>query len=78
MPRFYLDTSDGDFKITDHVGYDFADRDEARRLALDTLPDMARDKMPDGDRRDFICNVRDEAGKPIFTATLSLIARWLT
>jgi hypothetical protein len=77
LSRFYLDTNDGDLSLKDSVGHELADREEARRLALETLPEMARDKLPDGDRRDFICNVRDNAGTPIFTATLSLIARWL-
>jgi hypothetical protein len=72
LSRFYLDTNDGDLSLKDSVGHELADR-----LALETLPEMARDKLPDGDRRDFICNVRDNAGTPIFTATLSLIARWL-
>jgi len=77
LPRFYLDTSDGDFAVRDGIGHELQDRDAARRLALDTLPEMARDRFPDGDRRDFVCNVRDASGTPIFTATLSLLARWL-
>jgi hypothetical protein len=77
LPRFYLDTSDGDFLCRDQIGHELAGPEEARLLALSALPDMAHDKLPGGDRHDFICNVRDAAGRPIYTATLSLAARWL-
>lgn len=49
----------------------------ARAAAIAALPDIARDVLPDGDRRDFVSSVRDEAGEVIFTATLSLVAQWV-
>lgn len=39
--------------------------------------DMARDVLPDGDRRDFTVDVRTAVGEVIYTATLSLVGRWL-
>lgn len=78
MPRFFFDTHDGDRPARDPDGMDLRDRDEARRMALDALPDVARDKLPDGDRRTFMAAVRDEAGVIIYRATLSLKGDWIS
>ncbi len=45
-------------------------------MALSALPDMARDKMPDCDRRTFKAIVRDDNGQEIYTATLTLVGEW--
>jgi hypothetical protein len=49
---------------------------EARREAINVLPDVAREVLPDGDERHIVCRVRDENGKVLSTATLSLRAEW--
>jgi len=72
MPRYYFDTQDGEFSVHDNEGVECANLDEAGALAVKSLPEMARDALPDGDRRDFIVEVRDETGKPVLGATLSL------
>lgn len=72
MLRYYFYTQDGDFSAGDDEGVECANMDEAGALAVKALPDMARDVLPDGDRRDFIIEVRDETGKPVLRATLSL------
>ena len=36
------------------------------------MGEIVRDIMPDGDHRDFIGEVRDETGKPVLRATLSV------
>jgi hypothetical protein len=38
-----------------------------------TLPDIARDETPVGDHREFAIEVKDENGRLLFTARLSLI-----
>lgn len=50
MPLYFIDTSDGDLAMRDEEGLVLADDQAARVAALAALPDMARDKMPDGDR----------------------------
>ncbi len=78
MPRFYFDTHDGSVMNRDVEGHDLADYQSARSQALQTLPDMARDTLTkDGDRRDIIVDIRDEDGQVIYTASLSLLGRWL-
>ena len=76
MTHFFFDIDDGENHVTDSHGLDLADKEAARREAISILPDVAREELPDGDRRTFICKVRDETDKVIFIATLSLVAGW--
>ena len=73
MARYFIDTDDGDLRVPDEAGHELSSAHAARLIALDTLPDMARDKIPDGDRRTFTANVRDEAGQVIYTAVLTAL-----
>lgn len=72
MPRYFVDTHDGDTPHSDTDGHDLPDAEAARRAVLDALPDMARDKLPDGDSRTFMAAARDERGAVVYTATLTL------
>lgn len=72
MPRFYFDTHDGDRLTEDDEGLDLDGIEQARKEAIRALPDLVRDTLPNGDRRDFAVTVRDERGQPVLTATLSL------
>ena len=76
MPRYFFDTNDGDQFADDDVGLELSDPEAARRAAITALPDMAYDKLPDGDRRDFSVRVRDEAGNTIYSASLTLNGEW--
>lgn len=77
MPRFYFDTDDGVEKQVDDVGIDLPTLETARRHAVSILPDIAREELPDGDRRVFVSKLRNEDGHTIFIATLSLIGEWV-
>ena len=76
MPRFFIDTSDGDLSLHDEDGYDLPTVQAARDAAVDALPDMARDKLPDGERRAFRAAVRGEDGQLLYTASLSFVGEW--
>ena len=76
MPRFYIDSDDGDRSFIDPDGFDLPNAETARYLAMDALPDMVREKLPDGDHRRFTVTVRDQTGTTLYKATLSLIAEW--
>ena len=78
MPRFFFDINDGDRETPDREGTVLADAKAARDAAIAILPDLAREELPDGDRRVFVCKLRDEAGTVLFIATLSLVAEWVT
>ena len=77
MPRYFIDTDDSDFACRDEEGHDLPDAEAARRLAQATLPDMARDDLPDGERRTFVARVGDESGTPVYVVTLDLRGEWL-
>jgi hypothetical protein len=73
MPRFYFDIHDGDDFIPDHQGIDLEGVEDAKVEAVNTLPDMARDGLPEGDSRDFVVTVRDETDRPVWRVRLSLV-----
>ncbi|GJE46218.1 DUF6894 family protein [Methylobacterium soli] len=77
MPRYFIDTNDGDYYVRDEDGLELPAKEAAREIAITTLPDMARSVLPDGDRRTFCASVRDESGKTIFKAELEMRAEWL-
>jgi hypothetical protein len=76
MPRYYIDSSDGNFSHIDSEGVELAGDEAARYLALDALPDMVREVLPDGDRREFAVCVRDQGGRVIYSASLTLTGSW--
>ena len=76
MPRYFIDTNDGDSLVRDEDGFTTDDIETARILAIDALPDMARDKLPDGDARSFTVSVRDEVGGVVYSAELVFRGRW--
>jgi len=77
MPRFFFDIDDGESRETDGRGSELLNAQAARNAAIAILPDVAREELPDGDRRTFMCKVRDESDNVIFIATLSLVAEWI-
>lgn len=78
MPRFYFDVFDGDNLTADKTGLDVEDGlDRVRYLAIDALPDIARERLPDGNRREFFIRVRDDGGTEIFRASLTFVAEWV-
>jgi hypothetical protein len=70
VPRYYFDIYDGIFRL-DEDGVECVDFDEVRREAKRTLPEIARDFLPeDGDHHAITCRVRDERNETVYTATL--------
>ena len=76
MPRFFFDTYDGDFFAPDNEGQDLEGIEAAKLIAQEALPDMASDKLPDGDQRVFIVSVRDEAGQVVVRVSLTLVTEY--
>ena len=76
MPRYYIDSSDGSFSHIDSEGVELTGDEAARYLALDALPDMVREVLPDGDQREFAVCVRNEGGRVIYSARMTLTGAW--
>jgi hypothetical protein len=77
MPRYYFDVHNGETSTTDTVGLEFDGRRAAQREAVRCLPQLAKDALPDGTERDFVVVVRDDAGRAILRAKLSLTVETL-
>lgn len=77
MPWFFFDVHNGKLSSRDEIGDMKPDREHARWIALDMLSSIVRDELPDSDQRDFSVHVRDEDDRVIFTATLTLVTRWM-
>ena len=77
MPKFYFDTFDGDMTSVDTEGIECSSRRVVQDHAIDALPDMARELLPDGPCRTFRVEVRDDGGAVVFRATLELRSAWL-
>ncbi len=77
MARYYFDIDDGDVATEDDDGTELDGLSEARNHAIAVLPSLARDVLPDGDRREFRVTLRDANGRSIFRASLSFRADWL-
>ena len=76
MHTYTVDTDDGDALIKGDGGQELTSSHAARLAALAALPDMAHDKLPNGDHRTFTSTVRDETGREIYAATLTLVGEW--
>jgi hypothetical protein len=72
MPRYFIDTSDQRHFVRDDFGGNYRDLEAAKAAAVDVLPDMARDELPDGDSRSFLAIVRSEDGDTLLQASLHL------
>ena len=77
MPLFFLDIDDGQRFIRDEEGLEFPSREAMGEAAMQLLPNIARDELPDRDRRTYRVSARDESGRPVFQATLCLASWWL-
>ena len=55
---------------------EFVDIEAAKNAAVDALPDMARDELPDGDHRTFLAIVRDEHGRTLVRAEMLFNVTW--
>jgi hypothetical protein len=73
MPRFFFDTHDGEAFTPDPQGLELEGLEAAKEEAKKTLPEIVKDEMPDGDRRDFTVTVKNEAGQIVWRVTLSLV-----
>jgi hypothetical protein len=47
-------------------------------MALNVLAAIAQDVQSESDQRHFACDVRDETGRVIYTATLFEVGRWIS
>jgi hypothetical protein len=56
----------------DSEGTELPSPEDAREEALRILGEIVKDKLPDGDRRDFLIEIGEGDGVPLLSASLSL------
>ena len=71
MTRFYFDLEDGNGLVRDEEGTDLPGYDDARYEAVAMLPQIAKDRMPDGEELRFVVTVRQAGQASVYRATLS-------
>jgi hypothetical protein len=76
MAIFFFDTFDGETLIKDLDGMSCSSTKELQDSAVAALPDMAREKLPDGLQRNFWVRVRDANNQQVFEASMTLSAQW--
>jgi hypothetical protein len=72
MPLYFFDITDTGKTWPDSEGTELASLEEAREEALRTLGEIVKDKLPDGDHRNFLIEIREGDGAPLLSASLSL------
>ena len=76
MPRYFFDVFDGEKLTRDEIGIELAGLEQVRIAAIDALPDIARDELPNGDQRLFSVEARDQENRVVFKASLNFKAEW--
>lgn len=77
MSLFFFDIRDGSDSYKDEDGIECAALKDVEFHAVSVLPDLAREMLPDGPRRSFVVKVRDDSGKHVFRASLTLASAWI-
>jgi hypothetical protein len=77
MSRYYFDIHDGHDFSSDEDGTDCKTLKDLSYQAVDVLPDIVREELPDGPLRTFSVKVRDDTGGYVFRATLTLASAWI-
>lgn len=73
MPRFFFDIHDGEDFTPDRDGLELDDLEAAEAEAKRALPEIVKDSMPDGGRRDVTVDIKNAAGQIVWRITLSLV-----
>ena len=74
MTRIFFDVQRNGVVMRDEVGQDMPDVEAVRAEAMSSLPSIAQSELEtDGDRQDFVVIARNEAGKTIYSASLSYV-----
>jgi hypothetical protein len=77
VSRYFFDIHDGHEFTSDEDGIVCETLKDLSFQAVDVLPDIVREELPDGPRRTFTVKARDETGAYVFRATLTLASSWI-
>jgi hypothetical protein len=77
MPRYFLDWSDGKEWFHDEAGVELKTAQSIEAAAAKAIPDIARDRVPDGEEADFMVAVRDERRDLVLKTRLIYTRNWV-
>lgn len=78
MPRYFFDLRIDHDVQADDMGTVFDALEEVRKEAQRLISAVGYEELPDDrDRRTLTVLVKDEDGRPVYTATLSFAGLWL-
>ena len=76
MPRYFLDSGDGDTFLADEEGVELDSIEAAQDQATMALAELARDVLPGSTRRGLVIEVRDD-NRAVLRVTLVFEAQLL-
>ncbi|MCJ2043803.1 hypothetical protein MKK58_04530 [Methylobacterium sp. J-078] len=76
MERYFFDVEDGHLTMDDD-GRDLDGADAVAAAAMSTLLEIARFEVVANNERELSVTVRNEAGDPIYRASITVKAGWL-
>lgn len=76
MATYCFDVDDGD-GTRDEFGLRCNSREAIKEAAIQALPGLAAENLPDGNPYHCKVAVRDETGQTVFDAVLTVESRWL-
>ncbi|MDX3924991.1 MAG: hypothetical protein QHC90_04170 [Shinella sp.] len=76
MSRYYFDLYNGDGPTSDEEGLDLHSHEAITNEVHRILVDIAREEIAGRERGAIAVNVRDEAGRTVFTGNLSFATEW--
>jgi hypothetical protein len=76
MPRYFFDFDDGKTDYVDTIGNELADPKSVAAEAAAFVASVFRDAAHDARDRVLQVSVRNDAGRVVFTTTLSLQSQW--
>lgn len=76
MPRFFFDFTDEPL-LTDDTGVEFVNAQAAHEAGIRALPDIVRDKIGTDQTQAVVLVMRDDTGRALLRASLTLRTEWL-
>lgn len=78
MARFFFDSVKNGRSFSDDEGSELADAEAARLAALEFLPELLQHRPPLRDGSTYEVSVRNDAGRSIYRASLTISGGWIT
>ena len=76
MPRYFADTFENGVLSPDDEGAELRGPDDARRIALEAMADLARERVLNEDQGHIRIDIRDAARRIVYSVAMTLEGGW--